>query len=50
MRITVYVGNGEYVDTIDIKDDASDSDISEVATEAALEWVENTVYWELEAD
>ena len=37
-------------DNLTIKDDASDSDISEVATEAALEWVENTVYWELEAD
>ena len=50
MRINVYVGNGEYVDTIEIEDDASDSNISEVATEAALEWVENSLYWEPEED
>ena len=50
MRIIVYVGNNEYVDTINIEDDTSDSDISEIATEAAIEWVENTVYWESEED
>lgn len=50
MRITVYVGNGEYVDTIEVEDDASDSDILEVATEAALEWVESSIHWEPEED
>lgn len=50
MRITVYVGNGNYVDTIDIEDDANRDDISEIATQAALEWAENAVYWEEEDD
>jgi len=50
MRITVYVGNGNYVDTIDIDDDADKDDILEIATEAALEWVQEVVYWETEDD
>lgn len=50
MRIVVYVGNGEYVDTIDIEDDASDFDIADIATEVAFDWVENTVHWELEEE
>lgn len=50
MRIIVYVGNGEYVNTIDLEDDASKDDISEIATEAALEWAQEAVYWEEEED
>lgn len=50
MRITVYVGNGEYVDTINIDDNMTESDISEIATEAAYDWVENNIYWESEED
>lgn len=48
MRITVYVGNGNYVDTIDIEDDADRDNISEIATQAAIEWAEDAVYWEPE--
>jgi len=48
MRITVYVGNGEYVDTIEVEDDATDDDIFAVATDAAMEWVDSTIHWEPE--
>ena len=48
MRITVYVGNCQYVDTIEIDDDANKDDISEIATRAALEWAQEAVYWEPE--
>ena len=46
MKFDVYVGNGEYVDTIDTEDGASDSDILEIAMKVVLEWVENSLYWE----
>lgn len=50
MRITVYVGNGEYVNTIDVEDNTDRDDISEIATQAAIEWAEEAVYWEEEDD
>lgn len=50
MRINVYVGNGEYVDTIDVEDDMTNDDISEIAVEAAFDWVESNIHWELEEE
>jgi hypothetical protein len=44
----VYVGNNEYVDTIDVEDDMTDDDILEIATEVAMEWVDSTIHWEPE--
>jgi len=49
-KITVYVGNGEYVNTIEVEDDDSDDDIFAVALDAAMEWVDSTIYWEQEEE
>lgn len=47
MTITVYVGNGEYIDTIEI---GPEEDISDAAFEAGKEWLAENIYWECEEE